>query len=80
MLVNNNRFIPSPNETRWGSLYKMLGGILQVHSKGLLEHIHSVRKANYFTEVKYLQEVYQVLGYVHKLTVNLESNRSYSYR
>ena len=75
-LVKNNCFIPSPNETRWGSLYKMLGGILQVHKKDLLEHIHSVKKANCFTlsEIRYLQEVYQVLGYVHKLTVNIESN------
>ena len=76
MLVNNECFIPSPNDTRWGSIHKMLGGILQVHNKGLLENFHSVKKANYFTlsELRYLQEIYQILGYVHKLTLNLVSN------
>ena len=76
MLVKNECFIPSTNETRWGSLYKMLGGILQVHNKGLLDQIHSVKKDNYFTlsELRQLQELYQILGYVYKPTVNLEGN------
>ena len=53
-----------------------MGGILQIHNEGLLEHIHSVKKANYFTlsEIRYLQEVYGVIGYVHKQTFNPESN------
>ena len=78
MLVKNDCFIPAPNDTRWGSIYKMLGGILEAEKKGVLNQIQSVGKGKCFTfsELRCLQEVYQLLGYIHKLTVNLEGDNA----
>ena len=76
MLVNNDCFILAPNDTRKGSIYKMLCGILEAEKKGVLKKIQLVGKGNCFTfsELRCLQEVYQLLGYIHKLTVNLEGD------
>ena len=74
----NNCFIPAPNDTRWSSIYKMISGILEAENKGVLNQLHSVESRNCltFSELRCLQEMHQLLGYIHKLTINLESDNA----